>query len=315
MKTHQRSAFTLVELLVVIAIIGTLVALLLPAVQSAREAARRNSCVNNLKQQMMSTQLHHDTKNRYMMGRETSWQQGVSWAFHILPFIEMKNVFDSFVPELPVFDEANSLAMRTPVEIFYCPSRRSPAADRDFDNNDQPSLVQDAAAGGDYAANAGHHYRFGTEESDWTDTPDMGAVAGPIFTRSKISARQVLDGLSQTFAIGERHIPWEVDAKPGLEDHDKGDNAFFAADNPDTILAGTKVVQGQDPSKVDGYDSGLAQNSYDLRITVFGSEHSQVVNFAFLDGHVSPIAKSIDQETLELLSTIADGRVIDSSEL
>ena len=315
MNTHRRFGFTLVELLVVIAIIGTLIALLLPAVQAAREAARRNSCVNNLKQQMLSTQLHHDSKKRYMMGRETSWQQGVSWAFHVLPFIEMGNVYDSFVPELPVFDEANSLAMRTPVEIFYCPSRRRPAADRDFDNNDQPSLVQDAAAGGDYAANAGHHYRFGTQESDWTDTPDIGAVAGPIFTRSKISDRQVTDGLSKTFAIGERHIPLEVDSEPGLEDHDKGDNAFFAADNPDTILAGTKVIQSQDPSTVAEYDSGLAQNSYDIRITIFGSEHSQVVNFAFLDGHVSAIAKSIDQQTLELLSTIADGRVVDTGDL
>ena len=160
----------------------------------------------------------HDTQGRYTMGRETHWQQGVSWAFHMLPFMEMQNVYDSFVKELPVFDDQNALAMRTPVDVFFCPTRRQPSADRDFDNNDSPSTKQDVAAGGDYAANAGVNYRFGTRASDWTDTPDFGVVVGPIFTRSKIKARQVTDGLSQTLAIGERHIPAEVDAEAGLED-------------------------------------------------------------------------------------------------
>jgi prepilin-type N-terminal cleavage/methylation domain-containing protein/prepilin-type processing-associated H-X9-DG protein len=301
MTRIRRVGFTLVELLVVIAIIGTLVALLLPAVQAAREAARRNQCVNNLKQIMLAEHMVHDTQKRYTMGRETSWQQGVSWAFPMLPYMEMQNVYDSFVKALPVFDDQNSLAMRTPVDVFFCPSRRQPAADRDFDNNDSPSTKQDVAAGGDYAANAGLDYHFGTAESDWTDTPDLGVIVGPIFTRSKIKARQVTDGLSQTFAVGERHIPAEVDAEQGLEDHDKGDNAFFAADNPLTILSGT--------------EDGLATDRYDTRNWLFGGEHSQVVNFTFLDGHVTAISNSIDQTTLERLSTIADGEVVDTSNL
>ena len=73
----------------------------------------------------------------------------------MLPFMERANVYDSFVKKLPVFDDENSLAMRTPVPVFYCPTRREPAANRDFDNNDMPSTKQDVAAGGDYAANAG----------------------------------------------------------------------------------------------------------------------------------------------------------------
>ncbi len=301
MITVRRSGFTLVELLVVIAIIGTLVALLLPAIQAAREAARRTQCVNNLKQIMVAEQLYHDAIGRYTMGRETHWQQGVSWAFHMLPFMEMENVYDSFVKKLPVFDDENSLAMRTPVPVFYCPTRREPAADRDFDNNDMPSIKQDVAAGGDYAANAGLRFRFATDPSDWTDTPNISAVVGPLFTFSKIKARQVTDGLSQTLAIGERHIPAEVEAEPGLEDHDKGDNAFFAADNPSTILAGTQ--------------DGLATDRYDTRNSVFGSEHSQIINFAFLDGHVSAIDQSIDKLTLQHLSTIADGEVVEKINL
>jgi prepilin-type N-terminal cleavage/methylation domain-containing protein/prepilin-type processing-associated H-X9-DG protein len=301
MNAARRTAFTLVELLVVIAIIGTLVALLLPAVQAAHESARRTQCVNNLKQILIAEQLYHDTFGRYTMGRETYWQQGVSWAFHMLPFMEMENVYDSFEKSLPVFDDQNALAMRTPVPVFYCPTRRGPVADRDFDNNDKPSVKKNVAAGGDYAANAGLKMLFGTKDSDWTDTPDISVVVGPIFTFSKVKARQVTDGQSLTLAIGERHIPRDLESAPGLEDHDKGDNAFFAADNPSTILAGT--------------EHGLATGPNDKRNTVFGSEHGQTVNFAFLDGHVTAINESIDRLTLQRLSVIADGEVVDTGNL
>lgn len=305
MRDAQKSGFTLVELLVVIAIIGTLVGLLLPAIQAARESARRSQCVNNLKQIVLSEQLYHDAHERYTMGRETHWQEGVSWAFHMLPFIEQENVYDSFVKEAPVFDDRNAQAMRTPVETFYCPTRRGPDADRDFDNNDSPSTVQGVAAGGDYAANAGLDYMWGTNNNDWNTTPDIGAVVGPMFTFSKIKARQILDGLSQTFVIGERHIPAEVNAAdPALEDHDKGDTAFFAADNPRAVLAGTK--------------DGLASDRHDPYVadtSKFGSEHGQLVHFAFLDGHVAAISTAIDMLILKNLSTIADGQVVDTSEL
>ncbi len=301
MNAPRRSAFTLVELLVVIAIIGALVALLLPAVQAARESARRTQCVNQLKQIGLAEQMHHDTKGKYTMGRETHWQQGVSWAFRLLPFIEMQNVHDSFQKLLPVFHEANALAMRTPVDVFYCPTRREPAADRDFDNDDKPSLVQDVAAGGDYAANAGLDYLYGTTPANTPKDVDPGTMVGPIFTFSKIKAGQVTDGLSQTIAIGERHIPAEVESEPGLEDHDRGDNAFFAADNPGTILAGT--------------EDGLAEDRYDTRHWLFGSEHGQLVHFAFLDGHVSALDNAIDLVTLQRLSTIADGQVVATENL
>ncbi len=92
-----------------------------------------------------------------------------------------------------------------------------------------------------------------------------------------------------------------MDSQPGLEDHDKGDTAFFAADNPLAVLAGTK--------------DGLATGPYDKNNTKFGSEHNELVNFAFLDGHVSTITSSIDLLTLQRLSTIADGQLVDISQL
>jgi prepilin-type N-terminal cleavage/methylation domain-containing protein/prepilin-type processing-associated H-X9-DG protein len=301
MKYAKSAGFTLVELLVVIAIIGTLVALLLPAIQSAREAARRSHCVNNLKQIAVAEQLHHDSYGKYTMGRETHWQQGVSWAFRLLPYMEMQNVHDSFQRKFPVFDQANALAMRTPVATFYCPTRREPAADRDFDNNDQPSLVEDVAAGGDYAANAGLDFMYGTSPETTPQNVDPGTVVGPMFTFSKVNARQITDGLSQTLVVGERAIPEGLESQPGLEDHDKGDNAFFAADNPRTILAGTR--------------DGLSTGRHDPKSHVFGSEHSQIVHFAFLDGHVAAIDLAIDLVTLQRLSVIADGEIVSTDNL
>ena len=153
---HKPSGFTLIELLVVIAIIGVLVGLLLPAVQQAREAARRLSCVNHLKQIGLAVSLHADTQKHFPSGRKTRDPYDVSWAFRLLPFLEQTQIFDARNPDttVPCWDPSNSTAFRTPVDTFYCPSRRSPAADRNFDNNNQPPVASGigVAAGGDYVA-------------------------------------------------------------------------------------------------------------------------------------------------------------------
>lgn len=297
MRSRSRrvqSGFTLVELLVVIAIIGVLIGLLLPAVQAAREAGRRNSCQNNLKQQGLALQMHHDTKQQYPRGRDSSTQYGISWAFSLLPYVEQQGLVQAFRPSERVDSDANALTMRTPVDLFYCPSRRSPAADRDFDNDDTPSVVRGVAAGGDYAANAGWHVRFGM--NGVLTEFDPSVVAGPIFTGSRIKERYVTDGLSQTLALGDRHIPRNLVAEPGLEHHDAGDTAFFAADNPRTVMAG---VLG-----------GLAANADDDNSEKFGSEHPGIVQFVYLDGHVEPIATDADEETLKKLAAFGDGQVI-----
>jgi prepilin-type N-terminal cleavage/methylation domain-containing protein len=88
-KSFQKAnGFTLIELLVVIAIIGVLVGLLLPAVQQAREAGRRLSCANNLKQMGLAVALHADAQKHFPSGRETRDPYDVSWAFRLLPFLE-----------------------------------------------------------------------------------------------------------------------------------------------------------------------------------------------------------------------------------
>jgi prepilin-type N-terminal cleavage/methylation domain-containing protein/prepilin-type processing-associated H-X9-DG protein len=308
----KRIAFTLVELLVVIAIIGILVALLLPAIQSAREAARRSECQNHLKQIGLALLNYEDAQKAFPMGRERTDQKGVSWAFRLLPQLEETAIYASRDKTKFVDDDANDRAMRTPVQVYACPSRRTAAADRDFDNNDAPPVVSGAAALGDYAANAGHQYTTGLASaagvaeilsSDAVDT----SVAGPMFTGSRISARRVTDGLSKTLAVGERHIPPADNNGPdNMQEYRQGDTAFLAGDQPRTIFRGS--------------DYGLANGPYDNTVKPgedplvpsekFGGPHPGVVMFAFLDGHVTPLTVDIDLTTLQALSTIAGGESV-----
>jgi len=279
-----------VELLVVIAIIATLIGLLLPAVQSAREAARRTGCTSNLRQVGLAVATHEVTRKVYPQGRGTRGPDGYSWAFRLLPFLEEEKIFRSWVPEAPVYDPRNSTAMRSPVSAFFCPSRRAPCSDRNFDNNDQPPLVVAAAAGGDYAANAGSAYNYAPPEGGASDPK----LAGPIHTFSRIKPAHVTDGLSKTFAVGERHIP-PVDPSwpPELVHLRQGDTAFFAADTPATQFRDTY--------------RGLADAADDRNVRKFGGPHAGVTNFVFLDGHVEPIANDTDLQVLLWYGTIGDG--------
>ena len=293
------SGFTLVELLVVVAIIATLIGLLLPAVQSVRESGRRVQCCNNLKQVGLAVVGYEAARKVFPSGRETRTQGGVaegtplripkaySWAFRLLPLVEEQSLFDAYVPGRPVYDEANSRAMRTPVASFFCPSRRPPANDRNFDNNNSPPLVLAAAAGGDYAANAGANLMY-------MSPGPQPQFAGPIHTFSSVRAAQVTDGLSKTFAVGEKHLPPLRPAAGDMGHFEQGDTAFFAADTPHTVFRDTV--------------RGLASAPDDTSNRKFGSRHPGVTNFVFLDGHVEPLATDTDSDILLWYSAIADGQ-------
>ena len=285
-----RSGFTLVELLVVIAIIGTLVGLLLPAVQSAREAARRMSCSNNMKQVGLAVSGYELARKSYPQGRNLREQFGVSWGFLVLPYVEQSQIFDAYDKTARADDDKNKVAMRTPVSNFFCPSRRSPAADRNFDNNDAPPLKKAAAAGGDYAANAGTYFNYHWESDAATFDPMQG---GPMHTYSRVQSRQVTDGLSKTFAIGEKHIPKTTSGSADMMHHDQGDTAFFAADTPLTIFRDTA--------------RGIASGPSDLNARKYGSLHPGVTNFTFLDGHVDAISNDTDTTVLRWYCTVGDG--------
>jgi len=282
--------FTLVELLVVIAIIGILVAMLLPAVQSAREAARRSQCQNNLKQIGLAITSYADSYGEVLpMGRDDTEHYAVSWAFRILPFIEDTAIHDSFVEGEMVENIKNATAMRQPVATYICPSRRGVDELVDFDNNDSATRMPKSAAPGDYAASAGPFAQYGNGgEKD-------PAESGAIYTGSGVKIRQVTDGTSSTLLVGDRHVPpkgaW---TRPGFEDYDRGDTAFLAGDNPWTIFGATAP--------------GFPTHRFDRNIDKFGSEHDgSIAQFVFLDVHVKAISYSVSASLLHSLGVIADG--------
>ncbi len=306
-QRFRRSAFTLVELLVVIAIIGVLVAMLLPAVQSAREAARRTQCNNQLKQIGLAIQSYHDLIGHFPNGRTRTDEFSLAWTYAILPQLDEQTIYDAYNSDFPVHAEENAPAMRTGISTYVCPSRRAPGADRDFDNNDQGAGAngedRGVAVRGDYAANAGLEEDMGMEQNDYEEGqenedqainfvewhPDLSLV-GPIFSNSRIPARRVTDGLSKTFVVGERHIPQLEGDWPDEERHTAiADTCYLSGDNLRVVMRGT--------------EDGLAVTYDDFPVTADrprrrqrgtqtfgGANHPGVTMFVFLDGHTEGLA-------------------------
>jgi prepilin-type N-terminal cleavage/methylation domain-containing protein len=177
----RRSAFTLIELLVVVAIIGILVTLLVPAVQSTREAARRTSCSNNMKQLGIAMHNFHGVNNRFPPARD-AWPAPFSTQAHLLPYLEQANL-----KALVDFTQATSTgvnltAARTKVPTFQCPSDRNAGA------------VPGSLLGGcNYVANVG----TGVNNGDYV-TGD-----GVFLLNRHITLQEILDGTSQTAAFSE----------------------------------------------------------------------------------------------------------------
>ena len=116
---------------------------------------------------------------------------------------------------------------------------------------------------------------------------------GPIHTLSNVKAAQVTDGLSKTFAVGDRHIPPSIPGAGSMDGYNRGDTAFFAADTPHTLFRDTY--------------RGLADSPADTNNRKFGAMHPATTQFAFLDGHVDAIANSTSNDVLRMYSAIADG--------
>ncbi|MGL4512943.1 MAG: DUF1559 domain-containing protein [Lacipirellulaceae bacterium] len=323
MQVQQHSfsrsrGFTLVELLVVIAIVGILVALLLPAVQAAREASRRTQCTSQLKQVGLAVQMHHDQKGAFPPGRTGTQQFDVSWAFNLLPYVEETAIHTSHVPTQRVDDAVNAQAMRTPVSTFVCPSRRAPAADRNFDDDDATPLpaARAVAAGGDYAANAGRGVGVGFAGPDRRMLRQVNpAEVGPMFTYSKVSARRVVDGLSKTLAAGEKNLSDPpIETPEEMRHYQQGDTAYFAGDNPTSVLRAS--TPGLRPDSDPAGNASATPDGEGAAPTgdpreAFGGPHPGVTLFAVLDGHVEALPNDTPVETLHRLSAIGDGETVE----
>jgi prepilin-type N-terminal cleavage/methylation domain-containing protein/prepilin-type processing-associated H-X9-DG protein len=212
MTLRHRSGFTLIELLVVIAIIGILIALLLPAVQAARESARRTQCNNNLKQLGIALQNYHDIYKKFPFGKGASYAGTpvyARWSPHamLLPELEQLALYNSinfsFPPETPgmaggiafmpaVPSPLNSVACRTKVPGFLCPS------DGNYDPGDWPGQ-------NNYAANQGTWLCDRGDIVPATATVSTNEVShGLMYYLSKVNIASIRDGTSTTAAFSER---------------------------------------------------------------------------------------------------------------
>jgi prepilin-type N-terminal cleavage/methylation domain-containing protein/prepilin-type processing-associated H-X9-DG protein len=285
MLRHRR-AFTLVELLVVIAIIGILVALLLPAVQAAREAARRTSCFNNMKQIGLALHNYHDTYKSLPPGwladdpatrlPMPEGDNGWGWASLLFPFLEQNNLAQSVQYGRPILDSANDAARVHYVPLYRCPSDVQ-SWRRDFD-------LGTASNGLVTLAIANYVGMFGTQELEDCEGQAAGFTClgdGTFQHQQGIRFADVADGLSNTYAVGERssrieHSTW-VGAIP------EGDEAFARilgiADHP--------------------------PNAGGIHLDDLMSEHPAGTNFLLADGSVRLVVETIDLTVYQAYATRA----------
>ena len=207
-KPGPQAAFTLIELLVVIAIIAVLIALLLPAVQSAREAARRAGCLNNLKQIGLAMHNYHSTYDVFPIGYVAQpntnlnvTTPGWGWASAILPQIEQGPLYSAANLNLPIEDPTNLTVRTTALGVYTCPSDRSAGQFTVTDSNANP--IADAWSNS-YAGNFGRDVNI-------AKNPTGGN--GLFMCNLAFGIKDITDGSSQTILVGERaaintRTPW-----------------------------------------------------------------------------------------------------------
>jgi len=336
MYTRNREGFTLVELLVVIAVIGTLVALLLPAVQAAREAGRRAQCSNNLHQLSLACLQHLEQHKHFPTGGWDEMWIGVpgkgfgndqpgGWIYNILQNIEQENLHDNLGKTV---GGSSVSSLGSPMAALHCPSRRvadvypaveeqakTPRLDPDMQGSPFSTVARS-----DYAINGGSIMQRApnggppclTNASAYTEWPDIATVKydGIVYPRSQVVMAHVRDGSSNTYLVGEKY----VNAQNYLSGTDRGDNATAYSGYGNDVVRWARNHSDDKKDWPPVLDSCSKENMVvDEPWQCFGSPHHAGCYFAFCDGSVRLISFGIDLQVHEQLARRDDGQVIDAS--
>ena len=288
-----RSGFTLVELLVVIAIIGILVALMMPAVQAAREAARRTSCTNNMRQLGIALHMYHDVQQSFPSGwlgtdpatlqPDVAGPSGWAWASMVLPYLEQKNVSESLVNfNLPLMAPQNDVARTLFLQVFRCPS--DPGQQLfNLSDEDDPNTVVARLAMSNYVG------VFGTTELEDCEGLAVGQICygnGAFQHQLGIRNAEFLDGLSNTLLVGERSSRLGYSTWTGVVPH--GEEA----------MARVLGIIDHPP------------NYAGAHLDDFTSQHKAGTNFVLGDASVRLIVSTIDQSVYAAMGTRANGEPV-----
>jgi prepilin-type N-terminal cleavage/methylation domain-containing protein/prepilin-type processing-associated H-X9-DG protein len=276
-----RKGFTLVELLVVIAIIGILVALLLPAVQAARESARRTQCVNNLKQIGIAFQNYHDAMRRLPPGYlaagpyvdgQTDTTPGWGWAAFLLPHMEQGPVYQLASFTLPIQQPANAVAVQTRIAAYLCPSDTVPDAAYAVPN---PSGVVVGSAGpASYAACTG------------SDAFEVFAATGDgvFYRNSGTTFADIRDGTTFTILAGDRAFGISKGIWAGAMDNGTVVRGQYNVCQP--IVAGTYLQAAGLTLAHAHLNNAVFDGNDGAGLDDFSSMHPAGSNFVFGDGSV-----------------------------